>query len=117
MCAAIKRYISKIVLSSGIGLNLLLPGYYKYTDFIIKTINDLASSSIPLGNIVLPIGISFYIFQGMSYLIDVSRGEANVQRNPLKLALYIFLFPQLIVGPIVRYTDIAMEIDDREFSK
>lgn len=110
-------YVSRIVLAVSICFNLLLLGYYKYTDFLIETINNITEYSIPIRNIVLPIGISFYTFQSMSYLIDVYRGTIKLQRNPFKLALYISLFPQLIAGPIVRYTDIAREIDNRELSK
>ena len=73
-----------------------------------------AAKTIQIPEIALPIGLSFFIFQGLSYVIDVYRGNAEVQKNPAKLALYVSLFPQLIAGPIVRYSDISSEIDDRK---
>lgn len=106
----------KSILFGGISLNLALLFYFKYFDFAIDSINKMFGSSFELFNIVLPIGISFFTFQGMSYIVDVYKGEVAVQKNPLKVALYITLFPQLIAGPIVRYKDIAAEIDDRSTS-
>jgi alginate O-acetyltransferase complex protein AlgI len=95
---------------------LLALGFYKYADFLIETINQVFGSSLsPLG-LPLPIGISFYTFQALSYVIDVYRGRAPVQRNLVKLASYITLFPQLVAGPIVRYPQIAQELDRREHS-
>lgn len=94
-------------------LNLALLGYYKYFDFLISNFNSVSGKSIPLMHIVLPIGISFYTFQGLSYVLDIRRGKGEVLRNPLKLALYISFFPQLIAGPIVRYETIAAQIDHR----
>lgn len=94
-------------------LNLSLLGYYKYTDFFLSNINTVLKSDIPLPHIVLPIGISFYTFQGMSYVFDVKRGTGKVLKNPLSLALYISLFPQLIAGPIVRYETIAYQLNNR----
>ena len=93
--------------------NLALLGYFKYTDFIIGNINTITGLDIPLRNIILPIGISFYTFQGMSYVFDIRRGKGKVLKNPLKLALYISFFPQLIAGPIVRYETIAPQLDHR----
>ena len=101
------------VTAASVTLNLLLLGYYKYTDFLIENINAITGTSILLRNIVLPIGISFYTFQGMSYVFDIGRGRGKVLKNPLKLALYISLFPQLIAGPIVRYETIASQLDAR----
>lgn len=103
----------KSLLIIAVLLNLALLFYFKYFDFMIETINQIVGSDISLRNIVLPIGISFFTFQGMSYTIDVYRKDVAVQKNPLKVALYITLFPQLIAGPIVRYTDIVSEIDVR----
>ena len=80
--------------------------YFKYTDFLIKNINLFLANKIDLINVILPIGISFYTFQMLSYVIDVYRDNVKVQKNILKLALYVCLFPQLIAGPIVRYTTI-----------
>ncbi len=94
--------------------NLSFLFYFKYFDFTIKTINSIFHSNIDLINIVMPIGISFYTFQAMSYLIDVYRNETKVQKDFYKLALYITLFPQLVAGPIVKYHDVNEQIDNRE---
>ncbi len=103
----------KAILFLAVVCNLLLLFYYKYLDFSIQTLNDTFGMSVPLQGIILPIGISFFTFQGMSYVIDVFKGDVKVQKNPLKVALYIVLFPQLVAGPIVRYIDIENEIDNR----
>ncbi len=108
-----KTYAKKLCLFVTVAANLLLLFYFKYFDFAIDTINQVLNRNIPLRNIVLPIGISFFTFQAMSYTCDVYMGRARVQRNPFKRALYVMLFPQLIAGPIVRYTDVESEIDDR----
>lgn len=89
---------------------------FKYLDFFIKSTNKLFNASIPLTKIALPIGISFFTFQALSYVIDVYRKEVEVQRNPFKLGMYVAFFPQLIAGPIVRYIDIVKEIDNRSIS-
>lgn len=94
--------------------NLSIIGYYKYTDFFIENFNALFGLSIPLLNIIMPIGISFFTFQGMSYVIDVYREQGKAQKNPLNVALYISLFPQLIAGPIVRYETVAEQINVRQ---
>jgi len=108
---------SGLWLSLGISLNLLFLGIFKYANFIIANINDLFEViNIPAINnnsIVLPIGISFYTFQSLSYLVDIYRKETGVQKNILRLGLYISLFPQLIAGPIVRYHDIAKQLQSR----
>jgi len=93
--------------------NLSIIGYYKYTDFFIENLNAVFGMSIPLLHILMPIGISFFTFQGMSYVIDVYRQHGKAQKNPLNVALYISLFPQLIAGPIVRYETVAEQIDKR----
>ncbi len=93
--------------------NLGILFYFKYIDFTIKTFNHFFNRDIGLLNIALPIGISFFIFQALSYTIDVFRKDCEVQKNPFKLALYISLFPQLIAGPIVKYHDIELQIDNR----
>lgn len=92
------------------GIGLLC--YFKYSGFIAEIINSLGVV-VPIPEITLPIGISFYTFQGLSYVIDVYRGQAEVQKNPLRLALYISLFPQLVAGPIVRYSTVEGEIGKR----
>lgn len=93
--------------------NLGVIGYYKYTDFFIENFNALFGLSTPLLHIIMPIGISFFTFQGMSYVIDVYREQGKAQKNPLNVALYISLFPQLIAGPIVRYETVAEQINER----
>ncbi|MDY6408196.1 MAG: MBOAT family protein [Pseudomonadota bacterium] len=87
--------------------------YFKYFNFIVDNLNTLFTADFNMIRVVMPIGISFYTFQSMSYLIDVYRGTVKVQKNIIKLALYICLFPQLIAGPIVQYADIAAQIDKR----
>ncbi len=103
----------KVFLVSAIVFNLSFLFVFKYAGFAVKTINALTGSKIPVPLISLPIGISFYTFQALSYVIDVYRKEVPPQKNGISVALYISLFPQLIAGPIVRYTDIAAEIDGR----
>ncbi|MGI5824915.1 MAG: MBOAT family O-acyltransferase [Bacillota bacterium] len=93
--------------------NLSILGVFKYTDFVLSNLNTIFGLSLPLPEIVLPIGISFFIFQGISYVIDVYRGNGQAQKNPLDVGLYIAFFPQLIAGPIVRYNTIAKEIKNR----
>lgn len=110
---------SRKYLAAGLAVNLIFLGLFKYADFIVDNLNLLTTflNFKPLGNpgIVLPIGISFYTFQAISYLIDVYRKEAEVQKNPFNFGLYIALFPQLIAGPIVRYHDIARQISHRTY--
>ena len=89
---------------------------FKYGAFVIENANLVFGSELRIPQIALPIGISFYTFQVLSYIIDLYRGEIKVQKNILNLALYITLFPQLIAGPIVRYIDIEKEIEDRAIS-
>lgn len=95
-------------------LNVGLLFYFKYFDFSISSINMIFGKNIPLKNVILPIGISFFTFQGMSYVIDVYKGEVKATYKITDVALYIALFPQLIAGPIVRYTDIYHNIHHRE---
>ncbi|MEY8337358.1 MBOAT family protein [Lachnospiraceae bacterium 62-35] len=100
-----------------VAANLLLLGYFKYYHFLADTVNSLTGGeSFPIKNIVLPVGISFYTFQAMSYVIDLYRGNCHVQKNFLRLLLYITFFPQLIAGPIVRYRDIEEQIGSRKES-
>lgn len=87
---------------------------FKYTDFIIMTFNMIPKVNIPLTKIGLPIGISFYTFQTLSYTIDVYRGDVAVQKNYFTLLTYVSLFPQLIAGPIVRYSDVELELENRQ---
>ena len=102
-----------LIISIVISLGLLV--VFKYTDFIIENINMIFASNINLLRLALPIGISFYTFQVISYVIDVYNEKAKAQKNFLKFATYVSLFPQLIAGPIVRYTDIDKELENREY--
>ena len=104
----------KVVLTGAVGIFTLLFIIFKYTDFIIENVNAATGMAIPLRHIVLPIGISFYTFQMISYLVDVYRKEVPAQRNFISLALYISMFPQLIAGPIVRYSTVAEQIHTRK---
>ena len=96
--------------------NVGLIGVYKYTGFFMTTASSLMGTELEIPEIALPLGISFYTFQILSYVIDVYRKEAEVQKNPLYLALYISMFPQLVAGPIVRYNDVNREITQRQVS-
>lgn len=98
---------SKPLLILCIAGNLAILGFFKYTDFVIETVNGVFGGELGLLNIALPIGISFYTFQTMSYIIDVYRGKVPPQRDFIAFAAYVTLFPQLIAGPIVRYADVA----------
>ena len=104
---------SKIFLILSISISIGILVYFKYTNFIIQNINLWLTNKIDFIYVALPIGISFYTFQMISYIVDVYRGQAKVQKNVLKLAMYISLFPQLIAGPIVRYTTIEEQIENR----
>ena len=106
----------KLVILIMILFDVLVFGYFKYADFIINNINALFHTKIDLVGVALPIGISFYTFQAISYVVDVYREQGTVQTNPLNVGLYISLFPQLIAGPIVRYETIAKQIDHRKES-
>lgn len=110
----IDKYKSKEIFLITIIIHIGLLCIFKYTDLFITTINSIFKSNINLFNIALPIGISFYTFQILSYVIDVYRGKVSVQKNILKLATYVSLFPQLIAGPIVRYETISKELDNRD---
>ena len=111
-----QRKWSKLFLATSVLISLGLLGYCKYADFFIRNFNAATGLSIPLLKIALPIGISFYTFQILSYVIDVYRGDTEAQKNYINLAAYIAMFPQLIAGPIVRYTDIAGQLENRKHS-
>jgi len=108
--------LAKVFLWCGVSAGLLFLAYFKYADFFISNINALFGISVPLLKLALPIGISFYTFQSISYVIDVYRGTTAAQRNYINLAAYVALFPQLIAGPIVRYADVVRELDSRTHS-
>ena len=110
----VDKYKSKDIFIFIIFIHILLLVIFKYTDFIIEIFNNVFNFNLKLFNISLPIGISFYTFQIISYIVDVYKGKVKVQKNFLKLATYISLFPQLIAGPIVRYESIEKELDDRK---
>ena len=110
---AVHKKRSKAVLALAVAVNIGILIYFKYTDFILSNVNRLFHTDLPLQEIIMPIGISFFTFQGLSYVFDVYYGKARVQKNPLNVALYISLFPQLIAGPIVRYETVAEEINLR----
>lgn len=107
---------AKIALVSSVIINLTLLGVFKYSDFVVANINALTGLAIPQPNLPLPIGISFYTFQTMSYTIDVYRGDAKMQRNIISFGTYVALFPQLIAGPIVRFSTVAEQLDHRRES-
>ena len=90
--------------------------FFKYGDFLLTAVGGVLGTSLPLWHLALPVGISFYPFQILSYTIDLYRGDVEVQRNPVTFALYVSLFPQLIAGPIVRYRDVALELRERKHS-
>ena len=103
----------KLPLVIAVVINLGTLVFFKYTGMLVTAFNALTQLAFPVPAIALPIGISFYTFQALSYVIDVYRGEVGVQKNYFKVLLYISFFPQLIAGPIVRYHDIAAQIDNR----
>ena len=103
----------EIILTVSLIIHISLLSIFKYTNFIIMNINAIFKTNVSLLNIIMPIGISFYTFQIISYLIDVYRKEVSPQKNILSLATYISLFPQLIAGPIVRYKDINHDLEER----
>ena len=104
---------ARLFLLSSVVINLFVLGFFKYADFLIGTVNAVFGADLPLLNLPLPIGISFYTFQTMSYTIDVYRGEAKVQKNLLDFSVFVTMFPQLIAGPIVKYRDVARELRSR----
>ena len=103
----------RAVLALSVTGNLAILCFFKYTDFVLENINRLAGTQFGLLQLALPIGISFYTFQTMSYTIDVYRGKTPAQQNMISFGMYVCLFPQLIAGPIVRYKDVQKEVDTR----
>lgn len=106
----------KLLLLLGCVYDLGLLGYFKYADFFLENVNRVLGAQIPLLKVALPIGISFYTFQLLSYKIDVYRGTVPAQRNLISFGAYVAMFPQLIAGPIVRYADVAQGLDKRSHS-
>ena len=112
----LEKHRSKWILALAVVVNIGALGVFKYTGFLLTNLNAAFGLSLPIPEIRLPIGISFFTFQALSYVIDVYRQNVAVQKNYGKLLLYISFFPQLIAGPIVRYVDVAREIDERTVS-
>ena len=110
------KELSKNIFIITIFIHIFLLVIFKYTNFIIDSINNIAKLNISFVNIALPIGISFYTFQVISYVTDVYKGKVEVQKSFIKLATYVSLFPQLVAGPIVRYDSIKNELDERSHS-
>lgn len=110
----------KVIPKLGLGLSLVgnlgLLSYFKYADFFITNINNSFGSQFKLLNLALPIGISFYTFQTMSYTIDLYRGKIDVQKNIISFGAYVAMFPQLVAGPIVTYASVAKELDNRQIT-
>ncbi len=106
----------KLWLTVSVVVSIGLLGIFKYADFFISSFNTLTGLGLPLLKLALPVGISFYTFQSLSYTIDVYRGKVPAQKNLLNFGAYVALFPQLIAGPIVRYADVARELENREHS-
>ena len=109
-----KRQVARRFVVSSMVINLSLLGIFKYSDFIIESVNGIFHTSLPLLELALPIGISFYTFQTMSYTVDVYRGHAKAQKNIIDFGAYVALFPQLIAGPIVQYKTIATQLNERK---
>lgn len=114
---AIEKTGKRLYLILSVVLSLALLGIFKYADFLISGANSLLGTQLPLWRLALPIGISFYTFQCLSYTIDVWRGNAKAQKNLISFAAYVTLFPQLIAGPIVRYVDVERELSLRSHSR
>ena len=108
--------VKKFWLTVSVVISIGLLAVFKYADFFIDSFNAVTGLSIPLLRLALPVGISFYTFQSLSYTIDVYRGHVPAQKNPISFGAYVALFPQLIAGPIVRYVDVARELNERTHS-
>ncbi len=111
-----KPALRKLLMAFAVIYDLGILGYFKYSDFFIENINGVLGTEIPLLNVALPIGISFYTFQLLSYNIDVYRRSVPAQKNVIDFAAYVSMFPQLIAGPIVRYSDVNKSLEERTHS-
>ncbi|MDR0197261.1 MAG: MBOAT family protein, partial [Oscillospiraceae bacterium] len=109
-----KPAMRKLGLVVSVVMNIMLLGVFKYSGFIVTNINGLLSANIPVPKLHLPIGISFFTFQTMSYTIDVYRRRIKVQKNPINFGAFVTMFPQIVAGPIVRYEEIEKELNDRK---
>ena len=114
--AAKEQRFKKLWLTVSVVISIGLLAIFKYADFFIDSFNAVTGLSLPLLRLALPVGISFYTFQSLSYTIDVYRGNVPAQKNPISFGAYVALFPQLIAGPIVRYVDVARELNERSHS-
>lgn len=108
-----RKYLSKAILINSLIINLGILGFFKYSDFIVTNINNFFNLNMTLRNLPLPLGISFYTFQTLSYTIDIYLDKVPVQKNIISFGTYVTMFPQLVAGPIVRYSEICKEIDNR----
>ncbi|MFZ4580735.1 MAG: MBOAT family O-acyltransferase, partial [Myxococcota bacterium] len=104
---------AKVALAGSMVSNLALLGTFKYSGFLVETVNQVLGTSFTVPGFALPIGISFYTFQSISYVVDVYRGEVRAQRSYMRFLMFVSLYHQLVAGPIVRYAHIAKEIDER----
>jgi len=114
--AAANPRLVRLGVTSSVVANVGLLGYFKYSNFFVGEVNRLGVADIDWTSVSLPVGISFFTFQSMSYTIDIARGRAEVLKNPIDFALYVFMFPQLIAGPIVRFHEIARQLLERSTS-
>lgn len=108
-----RQALRRLALIVSMVMNLSLLGFFKYSNFIIENINNIFGTHYGSPTSLLPIGISFFTFQSMSYTIDLYRKNISVQKNPITFAAFVTLFPQIVAGPIVRYEDVAAELDER----
>lgn len=108
-----RQALRKLALIVSMVMNLSLLGFFKYSNFIIENINNIFGTHYGSPTSLLPIGISFFTFQSMSYTIDLYRKNISVQKNPITFAAFVTLFPQIVAGPIVRYEDVAAELNER----
>ncbi|MBR4991020.1 MAG: MBOAT family protein [Oscillospiraceae bacterium] len=115
--ASARRTVQKFWLLVSVVISVALLGLFKYADFFIGTFNSLTGLGVPMLRLALPVGISFYTFQCLSYTVDVWRGNVPSQKNLISFGAYVSMFPQLIAGPIVRYSDIARQLESRTHSR
>ena len=108
--------LGKALCIATVAVNIAMLGVFKYSPWLISMLNDITSLALPVPSITIPVGISFYTFQTLSYVVDVSKGKTEVQKKFFDLLLYISFFPQLIAGPIVKYGDIKEQIEYREMT-
>ena len=115
--ASSRRTVQKFWLLVSVVISVALLGLFKYADFFIGTFNSLTGLGVPMLRLALPVGISFYTFQSLSYTVDVYRGNVPAQKNLISFGAYVSMFPQLIAGPIVRYSDITRQLESRVHSR